>query len=76
MKRVLLSLTDNSEKRLRRLAQAKGGEKGSLSETVEEALLLLEKQLRQKNALERLQALADEDRVLGVGTFDREEAYR
>ncbi len=76
MKQVVVSLTDKGNERLRRLAiEIKGGKKGSLSETVEEALELLEKKIKQLTALERLKKIADENRVLGIGKFDREEAY-
>ena len=72
-----MSLKDDSEERLRRLAQqTKGGKKGALSETVEEALYLLDKKLMQKKSLANLKKLVDMDRSFGVGKFEREEAYR
>ncbi|MBI5553326.1 MAG: hypothetical protein HY917_01150 [Candidatus Diapherotrites archaeon] len=77
MKQVVLSLNDESEKRLRRLAlQVNEGKKGALSKTVEEALFELEKQRLQRKSLARLMELANQDLMLGVGKFDREEAYR
>ena len=76
LKQVVLSLKEETELKLRRLAiQTHGGRKGSLSQTVEDALLLLEKQAKQKKALALWLALANEDKILGVGKFDREEAY-
>lgn len=76
MKQLVLSVEDESDERLRRLArELKGGRKGSLSATVEEALLVLEKDVKQKRALLRLKELANRGRNLGVGTFDRRDAY-
>lgn len=77
MKQVVLSLKEESEARLRKLAQeTRGGRKGALSETVEEALMLLEKKMRQKKALKKLEELASEDASYGVKKFERKEAYR
>ncbi len=76
MRQVVLSLSEESEERLRRLAlRTRNGRKGALSQTVEDALLLLEKRLKQGKALERLQEISTQNRALGVGKFDREEAY-
>ena len=76
MKQVVLSLKEDSDMRLRRLARITGdGRKGSLSKTVEEALILLEKKIVQKNALEKLKQFADEDINYGIGSFKREYAY-
>lgn len=77
MKQVVLSLKEESEERLRRLAQeAYAGRKGSLSKTVEDALLAFEKLTKQQKALNRWMEIAKEGRKLGVGHFEREEAYR
>ena len=77
MRQVVLSLHETAEDRLRRMAQQQySGKKGSLSKTVEEALLVLEKQRKQRKALERLLQISREDRILGVGRFERNEAYR
>ena len=76
MAQVVLSLSKESEDRLRRLAQiTKQGRKGALSDTVEEAIFLLEKKLKQKASLGRLKTLASQDKVFGAGRFKREEAY-
>lgn len=76
MKQVVLSLSDEGEKRLRRLArETKEGKKGALSETAEEALLLLEKNMEMWKARKRLMEIANENIDFGVGKFDREKAY-
>lgn len=77
LKQVVVSLTDKGDERLRRLAiEIKGGKKGSLSETVEEALELLEKKIKQLAAMKRLKEISDKGVFLGVGKFEREDAYR
>ncbi len=76
MKQVVLSLQDDSEKRLRRLAhELKGGKKGALSKTVEESLILLEKEMKRRAAFKRLMEIANENRVLGIGKFSRDDIY-
>ena len=65
LKQVVLSLKDESEARLRRLAQkTRGGRKGALSETVDEALYLLEKKLKQQSSLVKLKELAGKENIL------------
>ena len=77
LKQVVVSLTDKGDERLRRLAiEIKGGKKGSLSETVEEALELLEKKIKQLAAMKRLKEISDKGVFLGVGKFEREDAYK
>ncbi|GEM_PF-6163531 len=77
MKQVVLSLSEESDERLRRLAlTTRSGKKGALSQTVEEALALLEKKLKQKHSLRRLAELANADSKLGVNQFARDDAYR
>ena len=76
MGQILLSLKTETEQKLRRLAkELKGGKKGALSETVEEALKALEKQVSREHAWKRLKELADEDINWGIGKFDRNEIY-
>lgn len=77
LKQVVVSLTDKGDERLRRLAiEIKGGKKGSLSQTVEEALELLEKKIKQMAAMKRLKEISDKGVFLGVGKFEREDAYK
>ena len=76
MKQLVLSVNEESDERLRKLAmELKGGRKGSLSETVEDALVVFEKDVRQKRALKKLMELSKQNIDYGVGRFDREEAY-
>lgn len=76
MKQVVLSLSDEGNARLRRLArETNEGKKGALSQTAEEAFELLEKERRQKKALLKLKELANKNLKLGVGKFVREDAY-
>ena len=73
---MLVSLKEESVKRLRGLAHdRKGGKKGALSEVVEEALELLEKRARQEKAIEKLRKMVHEAKPLGIGKFNREDAY-
>ena len=73
---MVLSLSDEGNARLRRLAmETDDGKKGALSQTAEEALKLLEKEREQRKALLRLKELANKNLKLGVGKFVREDAY-
>ena len=77
MKQVVLSITEDSDKRLRKLAsEYMDGRKGSLSKTVEDALILLDKRIRQERGIIRLKELANEDINYGVGRFERTQAYK
>ena len=72
----MLSLSDKGDEKLRWLAhEIKGGKKGAISATVEEALDLLEKKLKQSAAMKRLKEISDKGVYLGVGKFEREDAY-
>lgn len=76
MGQILLSLKTETEQKLRRLAkELKGGKKGALSETVEEALDLLAKEAKRRMAWKRAWELSDRHQDLGIGTFKREDAY-
>ncbi len=76
MGQILLSLSEVAENRLRRLAMMRGGKKGALSQTVEESLRVLEKEMAREYAWQRLKAFADQDIDLGIGKFDRNELYK
>lgn len=76
MGQILLSLSQKGEKRLRYLAELKGGKKGSLSETVEQALEVFEREMSREEAWKRARILADANIDLGVGRFDRKELYK
>lgn len=74
---MVLSLSAEGDARLRRLAaETHGAKKGALSQTAEEAFELLEKDLRQRKALEHLKELANRNFKWGVKKFVREDAYR
>lgn len=74
---MVLSLSDEGNSRLRRLAmETDNGKKGALSQTVEEGLALLEKEREQRKALVRLKQLANQNFKWGVKKFVREDAYR
>lgn len=75
MKQRLISLSEEKDQLLMALAKEKGGKKGSISATVEEALDLLARESRRQLAWKRLKALADADEDWGIGTISRKEIY-
>ena len=75
MEKILVSLSEKGVERLRKLAKWKGNKKGAISETVEMALEVLEKEFQREVAWRKLKALADEDIKWGIGKFDRNELY-
>lgn len=77
MKQRLLSFSDEGDARLKRLAkETNEGKKGAFSQTVEEALELLEKERRRKRAASFILDFARQNRKLGVGKFVRASIYR
>ena len=52
------------------------GKKGAFSQTVEEALELLEKERQQRKAAATILEFAKQNRKLGIGRFVRADAYR
>lgn len=75
MKQRLISLSEEKDKLLMALAKEKGGKKGSISATVEEALELLARQNRRELAWRRLWELSDNARSLGIEKFSRKDVY-
>jgi hypothetical protein len=75
MKQRLISLSEEKDQLLMALAKEKGGKKGSISATVEEALDLLARESRRQLAWKRLKALADADEDWGIGKISRKEIY-
>ncbi|MDP2667056.1 MAG: hypothetical protein Q8P05_06165 [Candidatus Diapherotrites archaeon] len=76
MKQRLISISDEKDKLLTKLAMEKGGKKGAISATVEEALELLDKENRRKRAWKKAWELSNRDIDLGVGTFKRADLYK
>ncbi len=76
MKAILVSLDTKHENKLRQLAkELNGGKKGAISETVMEAIDLLDREKKRRVAWKRLWELANEDQKWGIGIFKREDAY-
>lgn len=75
MKKVLLSLSKKGVERLHKLAKLNSENEGSISETVELALLLLEKEFDHDVAWKKLKVFANKDINLGIGKFNRNDAY-
>ena len=76
MVQVVLSLKQETEQKLRRLArELKGGKKGALSAVVTEALDEYEKRARQLQAIEKVKQISAEGWKLGIGKIKREELY-
>jgi len=75
MKQRLISLSEEKDQLLMALAKEKGGKKGSISATVEEALDLLARQNRRELAWKRLWELSDNAKNLGIGKFNRKDVY-
>ena len=61
---------------MRYLAELKGGKKGSLSETVEQALEVFEREMSREEAWKQAKVMADANMDWGVGKFDRKELYK
>ena len=77
MKKRLVSLSDEGDARLERLAREKyRNEKGAISKTVEKALEELDKDDRQRTAIRKLIEFAKQNRKLGIGKFERHMAYQ
>lgn len=76
MKHVLVSLDEETVKKLRKLAkEGKGMKKGAISTTVKEGIDLVEKERKRQKAWKRLKELFNEDYKWGVREFNREDAY-
>lgn len=76
MTQIVLSLEEKSNKKLRKLAnELYGSRKGALSEVVEAGIDLVEKEMRRKSAYSKLLYEAKTARNIGIGKFDRAEAY-
>ena len=76
MVQVVLSLQEETNQRLRRLArELKGGRKGALSEVVTEALSEYEKQAKRLHAIKKLKQISAEGWKLGIGKFSRDKLY-
>lgn len=76
MKHVLISLDEETVKKLRKLAtEGKKMKKGAISTTVTEGINLVEKERRRELAWKRLKELFDKDEKWGIGKFNREDAY-
>ncbi|MFH0970214.1 MAG: hypothetical protein V1776_02015 [Candidatus Diapherotrites archaeon] len=75
MKQRLISLSEEKDKLLMALVKERGGKKGSISSTVEEALELLACQNRRELAWKRLWELSDNAKSWGIGKFNRKDVY-
>jgi hypothetical protein len=78
MVQIVLSLSKEKEKELRKLAMEKyEGKKGALSKIVEEGIELVRDKKEQKKADEEFWEMVNNAKDLGIGKFTREEAnYR
>lgn len=74
MKQRLISLCEEKDKLLEKLAKERGGKKGSISSTIEDALDVLARESRRELAWKKLKAFADADIDLKMGKFDRDDA--
>ncbi len=74
MKQRLISLSEEKDKLLEKLAKERGGKKGSISSTIEDALDVLARESRRELAWKKLKAFADADIDLKMGKFDRDGA--
>lgn len=74
-KQRLISLHADKDRLLTRLAEESGGKKGSISSTVEESLVLLEREQQRKKAWKRLWELSDNAGKWGIGKVKRGMAY-
>ncbi|MBI4044560.1 MAG: hypothetical protein HY392_02530 [Candidatus Diapherotrites archaeon] len=76
MGQVVLFLDDKHEEKLRKLAlRVYRKEKGAMSKIVRRGIDLVEDELKKEKGLKTLSELSDNARVLGIGSFKREEAY-
>ncbi len=76
MPQVVLSLEQKYDDKLRRLANTLyGGRKGAMSEVVEAGIEMLERKIKRDKAYKKLLLLSSKSRALGMGKFEREEAY-
>lgn len=74
MKQRLISLSEEKDRLLEKLAKERGGKKGSISSTIEDALDVLARESRRELAWKKLKAFADADIDLKMGKFDRDDA--
>lgn len=76
MVQVVLSLEEKYNKKLRKLAnRLYSGKKGSMSEVVERGIELLERESQRKDAFIKMLSEATNAKDLGIGKFNRAEAY-
>ena len=75
MVQIVLSLSEEKDKELRRLAIEKyGGKKGALSKVVEEGIELVKSQKQKTRAEKNFWEMVNNAKDLGIGKFTREEA--
>lgn len=75
MVQIVLSLSEEKDKELRRLAIEKyGGKKGALSKVVEEGIELVKNQKQKTRAEKDFWEMVNNAKDLGIGKFTREEA--
>jgi len=73
---IVLSISEEHNKKLRELAMEKfGGKKGALSAIVEKGIDLAEQEEKRQKAHERIIWLAKNCSGKGDGKFDRKEIY-
>ena len=73
---VVLSLGDEYNRKLRRLAKDLfDGRKGAMSDVVEKGIDLVEEESRRSKAHSKLLSLVNNARDIGIGKFNREDAY-
>lgn len=76
MKHVLVSLDEETVKKLRKLAMdGKQMKRGAISTTVKEGIELVEKERKRQKAWERLFELSKNAPKWGIKSFKREDAY-
>ena len=75
MVQIVLSLSEEKEKELRKLAIEKyEGKKGALSKIVEEGIELVKNQKQKTRAEKDFWEMVNNAKDLGIGKFTREEA--
>ena len=75
MVQIVLSLSEEKDKELRRLAIEKyGGKKGALSKVVEEGIELVKIHKQKSKAKKEFWEMVNNAKDLGIGKFTREEA--
>ena len=75
-RQVVLSLEDEYDKKLRRLAKdLYEGRKGAMSDVVEKGIDLVDEEIKRDKAYAKLLKKVKNAKAIGIGRFKREEAY-